>query len=225
MSGNARRVTSSSSIGAMSMITASSGGQTQIVGQRSHSDGSDGAAAGVSLMLCQPAHAHAERQGLCDGFGALASLLDANVEDVAALRRGPATRILHIAARAACIVRSRAAPTVRSRDLIRSRDMLSRPPFGQSVRSTALAKLPVTHPRPTLTCGTRSTMIPPRSPQSRARRPAHGDGTATGSASRQRHTLPPDPPPPKGQRVTRLPRPLPRPCRQALFRQVDACLS
>ena len=125
----------------------------------------------------------------------------------------------------ACIVRSRAAPQARSRDLIRSRDMLSRPPFGQSVRSTALAKLPVTHPRPTLTCVTRSTMIPPRSPQSRARRPAHGDGTATGSASRQRHTLPPDPPPPKGQRVTRLPRPLPRPCRQALFRQVDACLS
>src|SRR3954470_1666854 len=88
MSGNARRVTSCSSIGAMSIITTDcSGHRTQIVGQLSHSDGPDGPSAGASLTVCQPAHALAERQVLCDGFGALASLLDADVDDVAARRR------------------------------------------------------------------------------------------------------------------------------------------
>lgn len=83
-----RRVTSSSSISAISIITTDcSGDRTQIVAQLSHSAGSDGPSAGASLMVCQPAHALAEQQVLCDGFGALASVLDADVEDVAAARR------------------------------------------------------------------------------------------------------------------------------------------
>src|SRR5690349_20701292 len=92
MSANARRVISSSPIGAMAIITTDcSGDRTQIVGQLSHSDGSDGTSAGASLMVCQPAHALAERQVLCDGFGALASLVDDDVEDVAAPHRGIAS--------------------------------------------------------------------------------------------------------------------------------------
>ena len=80
VSGKARRVTLSLSIGAMSLITTDrSGDRTQIVGQLSHSDGSDGPSAGASLMVCQPAHALAERQVLCDGFGASESF-DVDVE-------------------------------------------------------------------------------------------------------------------------------------------------
>jgi hypothetical protein len=87
MAGNAYRVTSSSSIGAMSIITTDSGDRTQTVGQVSHPNGSSGPSARASLMVCQPAHTLAERQVLCDGFGVSASLLDADVEDVAAPRR------------------------------------------------------------------------------------------------------------------------------------------
>lgn len=128
-------------------------------------------------VVCQPAHALTERQVLCDGFGALASLLGAKVEDVAAPRRRMANDDgKHIGANPA-----------QSRDLFRSRDLLSRPPFDQGLRSPPLAMLP----RRDTDLPPRRTMTRPRLPQSRAwprsrllaRRPTGRDVAATGAGS------------------------------------------
>ena len=94
--GNVRLVASSSPIGAMSVITTGrSGDRTLIVGQLRQSDGLDCAPVGASLMVCQPAHVHAERQVLCDGFHASEFLLEADLRGVRVAapwdsqRRGP----------------------------------------------------------------------------------------------------------------------------------------
>jgi len=206
----------------MSMITASSGGQTQIVGQRSHSDGSNRASAGASLMPCQPAHAHAERQVLCDGFGALAILFDANVEDGADPRRGtPATRIMHIVgeSRVHRPIQSSADRTVPGSDPV------PRPVIEAAVRPqrpldaacdarchTAKADTDLRHPVHDDTASLAAEPCP--APGSRRRR-GYWTCQSTTPCRATRSTFP------RGQLVTRLP----RPCRQAQFRQVDACLS
>jgi hypothetical protein len=111
----------------------------RIVDRLSHASGSDGTSATASLMMCQPAQTHAERQVLCDGFGRVGQ----------PPRRGEYASLLP-------------RPRLNSdenrvhRDephrIVRSRDLLSGPAFDQSFRLAPTAMLPngatVTGPMP-----------------------------------------------------------------------------